>query len=398
MLQALDAGDDGPLQQMDLDLLVGCGSLQPSGVVASCLAGAFVVWDGRLVVDAQFCSSDHNVVGAGPLAKFSRCVHMLVWCVTHHSRCRRRSAGICCMVRLLLCLCTLTGGLSAFLCCNFCCVVCRRYTLPEVRHEHYNSCELGVKLAEAILGRFQGAHTTAHQPHAAAEAVDKAAAQQQQPDQLPALQQGKVAGCRLPGGQAFLCAGAAGTAAASPGLAPPAGGCTLLSKGCGSKADQACVLAMILDEGSRLQQVAFVGSQDTPEAAAARGLMGLVGLPFSYLAGGLNLPESLSEQLLLATQLQTESEDSSVGAEQVPAGVSPGPEPGVWVVERDVLAALQQPWAQLLLHEDFLLLREQLVACESGVEAATVVEFLQSCRGQLSGYRVPDLQAGSAVC
>lgn len=74
LLQALDAGDNGPLQQMELDLLVGCGSLQPSAVVASCLAGAFIVWDGRLVVDAQFCSSNPNVMGAGPLAKFSRCV------------------------------------------------------------------------------------------------------------------------------------------------------------------------------------------------------------------------------------------------------------------------------------------------------------------------------------
>lgn len=73
ILQALDAGDDGPLQQMELDLLVGCGSLQPSAVMASCLAGAFIVWDGRLVVDAQFCSSDPDVMGAGPLASFSRC-------------------------------------------------------------------------------------------------------------------------------------------------------------------------------------------------------------------------------------------------------------------------------------------------------------------------------------
>lgn len=61
------------MQQMELDLLIGCGSLQPSAVVASCLASAYIVWDGRLVVDSQFCSSDVAVMGAGPVAKFSRC-------------------------------------------------------------------------------------------------------------------------------------------------------------------------------------------------------------------------------------------------------------------------------------------------------------------------------------
>lgn len=68
----MDAGDDGPTQQMELDLLIGCGALQPSAVVASCLASAFIVWDGRLVVDASFCSSNKSVMGAGPIASFSR--------------------------------------------------------------------------------------------------------------------------------------------------------------------------------------------------------------------------------------------------------------------------------------------------------------------------------------
>jgi hypothetical protein len=78
--QGLDAGDDGPLQQIELDLLVGCGSLQPSAVEASCLAGAHIVWDGRLVVDAQLCSSDTSVMGAGPGAKFSRWAAWLQLC------------------------------------------------------------------------------------------------------------------------------------------------------------------------------------------------------------------------------------------------------------------------------------------------------------------------------
>jgi hypothetical protein len=86
--QALDAGEDGPLQQLELDLLIGCGSLQPSAVVASCLASAFIVWDGRLVVDSQFCSSDPAVMGAGPVAKFSRCVGVGIWLLSHLACCR----------------------------------------------------------------------------------------------------------------------------------------------------------------------------------------------------------------------------------------------------------------------------------------------------------------------
>jgi hypothetical protein len=82
--QALDAGEDGPLQQLELDLLIGCGSLQPSAVVASCLASAFIVWDGRLVVDSQFCSSDPAVMGAGPVAKFSRFVGVAPSMLLHY--------------------------------------------------------------------------------------------------------------------------------------------------------------------------------------------------------------------------------------------------------------------------------------------------------------------------
>jgi hypothetical protein len=65
---------------MELDLLVGCGSLQPSAIEASCLAGAHIVWDGRLVVDAQLCSSDASVMGAGPGAKFSRWGGLIAVC------------------------------------------------------------------------------------------------------------------------------------------------------------------------------------------------------------------------------------------------------------------------------------------------------------------------------
>jgi hypothetical protein len=68
----LQACDAGPVQQLELDLLVGCGRRGPSAAVARCLGGAGLVWDGRLVVDASYKSSDAAVMGAGPAAKFSR--------------------------------------------------------------------------------------------------------------------------------------------------------------------------------------------------------------------------------------------------------------------------------------------------------------------------------------
>jgi hypothetical protein len=71
-LLCLQACDSGPVQQLELDLLVGCGRRGPSAAVARCLGGAGLVWDGRLVVDASYNSSDAAVMGAGPASKFSR--------------------------------------------------------------------------------------------------------------------------------------------------------------------------------------------------------------------------------------------------------------------------------------------------------------------------------------
>ncbi|WIA39160.1 hypothetical protein OEZ86_005287 [Tetradesmus obliquus] len=68
----LQACNAGPVQQLELDLLVGCGRRGPSAAVARCLGSAGLVWDGRLVVDAGYKSSDAAVMGAGPAAKFSR--------------------------------------------------------------------------------------------------------------------------------------------------------------------------------------------------------------------------------------------------------------------------------------------------------------------------------------
>jgi hypothetical protein len=72
VLLFLQACNSGPVQQLELDLLVGCGRRGPSAAVARCLGSAGLVWDGRLVVDASYKSSDAAVMGAGPAAKFSR--------------------------------------------------------------------------------------------------------------------------------------------------------------------------------------------------------------------------------------------------------------------------------------------------------------------------------------
>jgi hypothetical protein len=68
--------EDGSLQELEVDLVLGCGTPTPGLEVASCLADAQLVWDGRLVVDERFSSNDPSIMGAGPVAKFSRCVRI----------------------------------------------------------------------------------------------------------------------------------------------------------------------------------------------------------------------------------------------------------------------------------------------------------------------------------
>jgi hypothetical protein len=310
--------------------------------------------------------------------------------------------------------------------------LCRRYTLPEVKQEHYNSCELGVELAEAIAGRFQlpqaSLHSTpatqqwgsAQRAEASSSNSNKGVAYSafaqtgEHTDGLPVLQDGKVLGCTLPSGQVFLCCSCP-DAAAAPVLTPPSGGCTLLSSsggGDGGGGNNAYVLSISLDAASHMCQVAYVGSPGTAAAATAAKTMGLVGLPFSYIAAGLGLPDSLSEQLLTAEENAVDVRvlgENDKGLQQVP-GLTAGPETGVWFVERDVLAAMQQPWAQLLFHADFSQLRQQLLtagaeAAESKVEQdqgsveqevqQLVVEFLRSHRGQLDGYHFEALGAAT---
>lgn len=309
-------------------------------------------------------------------------------------------------------------------------LMCRRYTLPEVRQEHYSSCELGVKLAEAIVGRFQSPQAlqcsapaaqpgAAQHPEASSSNNSKGgtepASEQAgvQSDRLPALQEGKVLGCTLPSGQIFLCCSCP-DAAAAPALTPPNGGCTLISIS-GSGGDKACVLSISLDAASHIREVAYMGSQGTDDAATAAKIMGLVGLPFSYIASGLGLPDAISEHLAAIAEENAVgvrvSGESDQGVQQVP-GLSAGSEVGVWLVEKDVLAAMQHPWAQLLFHADFSKLRQQLLtggaeAAESKVEQVQgsveqkvqqlVLDFMQSCRGQLGGYHLEALGSGAAT-
>lgn len=119
--------------------------------------------------------------------------------------------------------------------------------------------------------------------------------------------------------------------------------------------------------------------------AAADVLQHLVGLPFSFVAAGLRLPDSLSEAL--------------ANGSDVVAGLTADPQ-GVWVMEQDMLALLHQPWAQLLFHEDFGMLRQLLLAAAAGSEqeegrvdssvAGVVLNFMQQgCRAaELPGYQV----------
>lgn len=208
--------------------------------MASALAGALVVWDGRLVVDAGFSSSvaDGSVMGAGPVAKFSR-----------------------------------------------------RYVQPDgVWQEQHDSSELGVRLADAILARIAAPGGAASGAGAAATA---GAAASRGVDQLPELTRAKVVSCRLPGGLVFGLAGCP-AAIAAPMLEPPPGGCSLLSTSTGADGGR-CLVNICLDARSIITNVACLGQlqqlQRTPSLA------GLVGLPFSYLGAGLSLPDRLAAQL-----------------------------------------------------------------------------------------------------
>jgi len=57
---------------MGCDLLVTCDTPDVDPAVFYALNDSSVVYDGRLVVDADFCTNDRDIYSAGTLAKFSR--------------------------------------------------------------------------------------------------------------------------------------------------------------------------------------------------------------------------------------------------------------------------------------------------------------------------------------
>lgn len=311
---------------------------------------------------------------------------------------------------------------------------CRRYTLPEVMHEHYSSTDVGASLAAAIVDTL--ASPAAAEGSTSSSSKSSSGRLPASPGQLPPLTQGRVMGCRLPGGRVFAFAGCP-AAVASPGLAPPPGGRSLISKsssssssGAGADASSdAAVINICIDAEDVIHHVAYLG----PGAAAAAKLAGLVGLPFSYLAGGLQLPaKQTSSSQSRAAATDSASADAAAAAlgdlqlghgqhsspQQQPcismrgvAGAVPGAEPGVFLLEQDVLQQLSQPWAQLLFHDGLVQLRQQLLqqqsllpstssvgsgqgaagcvgssSCEVLVQDA-FVELLRRCGAELPGYK-----------
>jgi hypothetical protein len=226
-------------------------------------------------------------------------------------------------------------------------------------------------------------------------------------------------------------------AIAIPGLVPPAGGRSLISKSVSSSANNssgeasadasadAAVINICIDGDDMIHHVAYLGAG----ATAAGKLAGLVGLPFSYLAGGLQLPAKQAAAGSAARHANAAGAAAAAAAlgglqlgsgqegPQQPcvsmrgiAGVTPAAEPGVFLLQQDVLQQLSQPWAQLLFHDGLVQLRQQLLQGQSSspTEAReegqgtvvgggkgslqeqvqdAVVQLLQRCGAELPGYK-----------
>lgn len=77
MLPSFNLGAQGPAavegqDEQLIDLLVACRKADVSPWVFACLNDAGVVYDGRIVVDGAFRTSDPNIYAAGTAAKLSR--------------------------------------------------------------------------------------------------------------------------------------------------------------------------------------------------------------------------------------------------------------------------------------------------------------------------------------
>ena len=233
---------------------------------------------------------------------------------------------------------------------------------------------------------------------------------------LPVFKEAKTVGATLPGGWTFANAAKGGQqvvrGAGKRSMGPivpvyiQAGGRALMSKG-----DRG-VLLLVLDSRGCIEQAAYLG----PQPAEAAKLGALVGLPFSYLEQGLGVPH-----------LQTKVAASKALSSGVATGVLGLAAYGVDVVEVDMLERLGQPWAQLLFHDGFSSLREQLLASASSKQAgaggsaaagtgeadadapdqdsrvrtlqaqARILDMMQSCGIELAGYRQGPMQNAKKV-
>lgn len=322
--------------------------------------------------------------------------------------------------------------------------------------EHYSSAEVGASLAASIIHSCEQQQPAPGMP--AAHGNKGSNMLPQGPNQLPPLQQGKVLGCKLPGGQVFAFAGCP-AAVVKPSIAPPPGGRSLISRHMtpaaavtadsgkqglmdaeGSiAAGQACgVINICLDGEDVIHHIAYLGLQ----APAAAKLAGLVGLPFSYLAVALQLPAretklaELAEQCALADSSNPAAAAGSAGTQSAGTsmgllvkesdvsmrglvGVSPGADPGVYVLQQDILAELSRPWAQLLFHDGMSNLRHQLLQhCSMTVKDSMVagksggnitcgvveenvheltMQLLQKCGSELQGYKVGPTAPGPSM-
>ncbi len=96
--------------EVEVDIVVGCRRPEASRTVFMCLNNAGVVYDGRIVVDNTFRTSDPQIYAAGTIVRFSR----------QYGR--------------------------------------------NIRLEHYSSREVGTALAASVVGAFQGQPKTDQMP------------------------------------------------------------------------------------------------------------------------------------------------------------------------------------------------------------------------------------------
>ncbi|KAK9809259.1 hypothetical protein WJX72_012281 [[Myrmecia] bisecta] len=190
------------IRECELLVLADTPDVHPA--VFQCANSTSLVYDGRLVIDGAFRTADPSIFAAGTLTKLSR-----------------------------------------------------RYG-RNILLEHYNSREVGARLADSIASFL---------------AAPEAALSETQP--LPHLTAARTEGARLPGGNVFVMS-ATPTAMAAPSLEAPQGGKKLAT------AVNGAYMHVMLDQHNTVDSVLFCG----PEAAfPAAKLASLVGLPASYLNG-----------------------------------------------------------------------------------------------------------------